>query len=35
MWHASVEQSLYRLTGADAEKKIDAAVAALFTKYPH
>jgi len=35
MWHASVEQSLYRLTGADAEKKIEAAVAAIFTKYPH
>ncbi len=34
MWHASVEQSLFGLTGADAEKKIDAAVAAIFTKFP-
>jgi hypothetical protein len=35
MWHASVDQSLYGLTGADAEKKIEAAVAVIFTKYPH
>jgi hypothetical protein len=34
LWHASVEQSLYRLNGAEAEKRIDAAVAAIFTKYP-
>jgi len=34
LWHASVEQSLYGLTGAEAEKRIDAAVAAIFTKYP-
>jgi len=34
LWHASVEQSLYGVTGAEAEKRIDAAVAALFTKYP-
>src|SRR3977135_4342549 len=33
LWHASVEQSLYRLNGAEAEKRIDAAVAAIFTKY--
>jgi len=25
---------LYGLTGAEAEKRIDAAVAAIFTKYP-
>jgi len=35
IWHASVNQSLYGVTGPDAEKKIDQAVAALFTKYPH
>lgn len=35
IWHASVNQSLYGVTGPDAEKKIDKAVAALFTKYPH
>jgi hypothetical protein len=35
MWHASADQSLYGLTGADADKKIEAAVAAIFTKYPH
>ena len=34
LWHASVEQSLYGVSGAEAEKRIDAAVAALFTKYP-
>jgi hypothetical protein len=34
LWHASVEQSLYGVSGAEAEKRIDAAVAAIFTKYP-
>jgi Domain of unknown function (DUF4136) len=34
LWHASVEQSLYGVDGAEAEKRIDAAVAAIFTKYP-
>jgi hypothetical protein len=34
LWHASTEQSLYRVTGPEAEKRIDAAVAAIFTKYP-
>jgi hypothetical protein len=34
IWHASVAQSLYGLTGAKAEQRIDAAVAAIFTKYP-
>jgi hypothetical protein len=34
LWHASVNQSLYGVSGAEAEKKIDAAVAAIFTKYP-
>jgi hypothetical protein len=35
LWHASVEQSLYGVTGAEAEKRIDAAVAAIFSKYPY
>jgi Domain of unknown function (DUF4136) len=34
LWHASVNQSLYGVSGAEAEKRIDAAVAAIFTKYP-
>jgi len=34
LWHASVDQDLYGATGADAERKIDAAVDALFTKFP-
>jgi hypothetical protein len=34
LWHASVNQDLYGATGADAEKRIDAAVDALFTKFP-
>ncbi len=35
IWHASVNQDLHRATGPDAEQKINKAVAALFTKYPH
>lgn len=35
IWHASTNQSLYRATGPEAEQKIDRAVAAIFTKYPH
>jgi hypothetical protein len=35
LWHASTEQNLFRVTGAEAEKRIDAAVAAIFTKYPY
>jgi uncharacterized protein DUF4136 len=34
IWHASVNQNLRGATGEDAEKRIDKAVAALFTKYP-
>ena len=34
LWHASVDQSLYGATGADAEQKIDAAVTALFAHFP-
>jgi len=34
LWHASTEQSLHGVTGPEAEKRIDAAVAAIFTKFP-
>ncbi len=34
LWHASVDQSLHDARGAEAEKRIDAAVAAIFAKYP-
>ncbi len=34
LWHATVTQTVSDLTGADAEAKINAAVAAIFTKYP-
>lgn len=35
LWHASVEQNLYGVDGVEAEKRIDAAVAAIFSKYPY
>jgi hypothetical protein len=35
IWHASVDQDLTGATGDKADTKIKAAVAALFTKYPH
>ena len=34
LWHASVDQSLFDVSGPEAQKRIDAAVAALFTKRP-
>jgi hypothetical protein len=34
LWHASVDQNLVGATGEKAEKKIQDAVAAIFTKYP-
>ena len=34
LWHASVDQNLYGATGADAERRIDAAVTALFAHFP-
>lgn len=34
LWHATVDQSLRGATGADAEQKINAAVDAIFTKFP-
>ncbi len=34
VWYATVEQDLTYLTGADAEKRINAVVAAMFAKFP-
>ena len=34
LWHASVDQDLTGATGPEAEKLIDTAVAALFSRYP-
>jgi len=34
LWHASVDQNVSGLTGADADKKIRAAIDAIFSKYP-
>jgi hypothetical protein len=34
LWHGSVEVDFGQLTGAEAEKKIDAAATALFKKFP-
>jgi hypothetical protein len=34
LWHASVEQDIHGLTGADADAKIGAAVSAIFSKFP-
>ena len=34
LWHASVDMDLASLTGAEAEKRIDEAVAAMFAKFP-
>ncbi|HVN46286.1 MAG TPA: DUF4136 domain-containing protein [Steroidobacteraceae bacterium] len=35
LWHASAEQSLFGVSGEEAQKRIDSAVAAIFTKYPY
>jgi hypothetical protein len=35
LWHASADQSLYGVSGPEAEKRIAAAVAAIFAKYPY
>ena len=35
LWHASVDQDLSGLSGAEAEKRIGEAVAAIFAKYPY
>lgn len=34
LWHATVEQDLSYLTGANAEKRINAIVAAMFDTFP-
>ncbi len=34
LWHAYVHEDLFGLTGQKAEQSIDAAVSAIFTKYP-
>ena len=34
MWHASADQSLFNASGPQAEKLIDEAVAAIFSKRP-
>ena len=34
LWHAAVNQNLSGVTGEKADQKIQAAVAAIFTKYP-
>jgi len=34
MWHASADQSLFDVSGADAEKRINEAIAAIFSKRP-
>jgi len=34
LWRASVDQSLFGVSGAEAQKRIDTAVAAIFVKYP-
>jgi hypothetical protein len=35
LWHATVDKSLVGVSGPEAEKRIAAAVAALFAKYPY
>jgi hypothetical protein len=34
IWHASVSQNVYELTGSRAEEKINAGTAAIFAKFP-
>lgn len=34
IWHAAVEQDLHHTNGAEADKRIHAAVDALFAKFP-
>jgi len=34
LWHAYVDEDVTRLTGADAEQRIKAVVAAIFEKFP-
>jgi len=34
LWHAYVDEDVTRLTGGEAEQRINAAVAAIFAKFP-
>lgn len=34
LWHATVDQNLRNATGVDAEQRINAAVDAIFLKFP-
>jgi hypothetical protein len=34
IWHASVDQSLYNVSGPEAERRIHSAVEALFARFP-
>jgi hypothetical protein len=34
IWHASVNTDISQMTGADAEKRIDTVVSAMFSKFP-
>jgi hypothetical protein len=34
LWHADADVDITGLRGADAEKRIDKIVAAIFAKYP-
>jgi hypothetical protein len=34
LWHAYVDVDVTRLTGAEAEKRINESVNAIFAKYP-
>jgi hypothetical protein len=34
IWHASASQDTYELSGANAEQRINAAAAAIFSKFP-
>jgi uncharacterized protein DUF4136 len=35
LWHASVDQDLYGASGPEAQQRIDAAVTAIFSRYPY
>ena len=35
LWHASTQQSLFGVSGPEAQKRIDSAVTLIFTKYPY
>jgi hypothetical protein len=35
IWHAEADVDVTELRGADAEKRIDSVMSAIFAKYPH